>query len=248
MSRATSEERFGRTAQNYLDSPAHKQTDRLAALAQRVGQKGGIVADVGTGAGHSAVAFAELADKVLAVDPTQEMLDIVKANSPANVEPVKGHAEQLPIEDNSVDGVTTRLAAHHFEDIDKFLAESARVLKPGGWFLINDIIGPEDVETCEQVNHVEAVRDPSHRWCHPGSWWLTHISDAGFHVEWVEFNSKRLDLEDWLQRQEVSPEVFDEVVNTVMTSTGRLRSHFQPLNTQPKLFHLLEMTLLARLD
>jgi ubiquinone/menaquinone biosynthesis C-methylase UbiE len=141
--RESSVDRFGGLAENYFDSPAHRQTAKLDALVERTGVSGGTVVDVGTGAGHTAYAFAKAADKVIAVDPTPEMLAIVDRESAGRVETLQAFAEDLPLEASSVEGVATRLAAHHFESVERFLAESNRVLKPGGWIMLNDIVGPE---------------------------------------------------------------------------------------------------------
>ena len=42
--------------------------------------------------------------------------------------------------DESFDLVTCRIAAHHFPDAQRFLHESARVLRPGGLLLLQ---GPD---------------------------------------------------------------------------------------------------------
>ncbi len=59
--------------------------------------------------------------------------------------------------------MTCRIAPHHFLDIQKFLTETARVLKPGGRFVLVDTTVPDDSpEAAGWQNAVEAVRDPSH--------------------------------------------------------------------------------------
>lgn len=51
---------------------------------------------------------------------------------------VQGDAQNLPFPDNSFDTVVNVEASHCYPDFPKFLAEVARVLKPGGYFLYTD--------------------------------------------------------------------------------------------------------------
>lgn len=59
---------------------------------------------------------------------------------------IKGHAEQLPFEDNSFDAVVNVESARCYGNIPKFFAEVHRVLKPEGKFLFADMIKPADIE------------------------------------------------------------------------------------------------------
>jgi ubiquinone/menaquinone biosynthesis C-methylase UbiE len=53
-----------------------------------------------------------------------------------NVRLAFAQAEALPFEDATFDLVTCRIAPHHFENIDVFLDEAQRVLKPSGHFAL----------------------------------------------------------------------------------------------------------------
>ncbi len=56
-----------------------------------------------------------------------------------------GDAENLPLEDESVDAITNIEASFCYGDMGKFLAEVHRVLRPGGWFLFADMRLLEEV-------------------------------------------------------------------------------------------------------
>ena len=60
-------------------------------------------------------------------------------------------AEKLPFPDASFDLVTCRTAPHHFADVPAFVAEVARVLRPGGVFGLVDNISPADRRGCERL-------------------------------------------------------------------------------------------------
>lgn len=56
-----------------------------------------------------------------------------------------GDAEHLPFPDASFDVVINVESSHCYGHVDKFFAEVARVLRPGGAFLYTDFRGAEDV-------------------------------------------------------------------------------------------------------
>jgi ubiquinone/menaquinone biosynthesis C-methylase UbiE len=55
----------------------------------------------------------------------------------------RGHAEDLPVEDSSVDMVVNVESARCYRDIRTFFKEVARVLRPGGHFMFADMIPPD---------------------------------------------------------------------------------------------------------
>lgn len=78
----------------------------------------------------------------LNIDPRQ------LAAAEAQTEPANGNkigwveadACQLPFEDNSFDRVLAVECIFHFPSREKFLAEAARVLKPGGYLAVSDFV------------------------------------------------------------------------------------------------------------
>jgi SAM-dependent methyltransferase len=92
--------------------------------------------DVGCGTGHSAIALLEVADEIVGVDSSGEML--AQAIRHEQVRYVQAQAEQLPFSNASFGLLTVGLAFHWF-DRRAFMPEARRVLRPGGWLaLYND--------------------------------------------------------------------------------------------------------------
>jgi SAM-dependent methyltransferase len=101
------------------------------------------VVDVGAGTGRLSVALAALGHDVLAVEPDDAMRTVAEAALPGHT--VAGTAEQLPVDDASVDAVVAGQAYHWF-DPERAHPEIARVLRPGGslglvWNLRDDRTG-----------------------------------------------------------------------------------------------------------
>ncbi len=94
------------------------------------------ILDVGAGTGIMCK-FAHICRNDLhftAVDPAEGMLKF----SPTYVSTYKASAEDLPFDDSHFDCLLMGESLHHFQDIDKALQESARVLKNKGKLFIYD--------------------------------------------------------------------------------------------------------------
>lgn len=237
---------FGKAADAYVSSAWHNQPEALQELAARIGHCDGAALDIGTGAGHMAFALSTIAEEVVALDVTQEMLAIVEREAASRgldcIRTILAPAENLPFPDRAFGGVACRVAAHHFDSIPHFLHESCRVLKPGGWLLILDTIAPEDPNTAREVNEIEALRDPSHRRDWMASEWI-QLTGMLFDIQWMEIQPKRLDLEDWMERMQTDLEARPTLRTLIRESEGQLRRYLRPDESG---FCLHEMSLFAR--
>ena len=88
------------------------------------------VLDLGAGTGKLTTRLVERGLDVVAVDPIAEMLEVLRASLP-ETRALLGTAEEIPLEDNSVDAVLVA-QAWHWVDPARAIPEVARVLRPGG--------------------------------------------------------------------------------------------------------------------
>ena len=88
------------------------------------------VLDLGAGTGKLTGAVLEAGHRVIAVEPLEQMRAILTAGYP-EARTLTGTAEQLPLEDHSVDAVVVGAAFHWFHH-NAALAEIARVLRLPG--------------------------------------------------------------------------------------------------------------------
>ncbi len=106
---------------------------------------GETVLDLGSGAGIDALIAARAVGpegRVIGVDMTPEMLAAARANAAGvpQVEFREGRLERLPVEDASVDAVTSNCVINLVPDKRSVFAEIARVLRPGARLVISDIV------------------------------------------------------------------------------------------------------------
>ncbi len=204
------EQQFSRTADAYRTSSVHAagaDLERMVALAALTGHEE--LLDAGCGAGHTAVALAPSARSVVAFDLSERMLAVTAQLAAErgldNVATRQGDVEALPFPDASFDLVVSRYSAHHWPKPLAALHEIARVLKPGGRFLLDDIVSVDDYTVDTHLQTIELLRDPSHVRDHPPSEWLALLRAAGFAAE-VDFAFPcRLNFADWTQRMATPP-------------------------------------------
>ncbi len=98
---------------------------------------GNNVLDLGSGTG---AAYKQLEKfNVTALDPDEKMLQLNKFSKK-----ITGNAENIPLDDNSVDTVYCAFVWRNINDTQKALSEVKRVLKPNGVFILLDMTRPKN--------------------------------------------------------------------------------------------------------
>ncbi len=203
--KASVQHQFGNVAANYATSAVHasgEDMNRMVQLAELSGMER--VLDAGCGAGHTALAFAPYVAEVVAYDLTLSMLEQVEKLSAerqiSNLTTQHGDVEKLPFADDTFDRVVSRYSAHHWPHTTVALAEFRRVLKPGGQFILSDIVASEDPTLDTFLQTIELLRDPSHVRDHSISQWGMMLRDMGFATEVLFTWDLPLDFDSWVTR------------------------------------------------
>ena len=146
---------FQRVADGYdlanmrISLGAHLRWKKAAAemLCDRLPPNPAIL-DIGCGTGDMLRIFSSLRrDAVLTgIDFSPNMLKLAKENCRDinDLRLLQGNALSLPLEDESVDGVSLSFALRNMADYEEALREAARVLKPGGSLMVIDSFVPQN--------------------------------------------------------------------------------------------------------
>jgi len=121
----------------------HRWRERAADLASL--GPGDRALDVACGTGDLAVELARRvgpSGTVVGSDFSEAMLQRARAKSAA-VRWEWGNALELPYPDDGFDAATVGFGARNFSDLDRGLAEMARVVRPGGRVVVLEITTPQ---------------------------------------------------------------------------------------------------------
>lgn len=120
-----------------------------ALLTQIDGQSFDRIVDLGTGTGRMLTLLAPYAREAEGLDMSHHMLTVARANlnraDVRNARVRQGDVTDTPFESNSADLVIVHQVLHYLENPQAVLAEAARILRPGGRFLLVDF-APHDLE------------------------------------------------------------------------------------------------------
>ena len=207
---------FDPQSRRYLASRVHAAGPDLAWVENWLQNYQGPVAaaiDVGSGPGHLSFRLAQRFEEVTALDPSASMLRTLAEEATrrgtTGIATRVARAEALPFPDHSVDVVATRFSAHHWLDVPRALQECRRVLRPGGYLLVLDLLGDDSPLVDTHLQALELIRDPSHVRDYTTAEWSRHLCSAGFRTEQYESWPLRLEFQPWVERMAVAPDLVE---------------------------------------
>jgi ubiquinone/menaquinone biosynthesis C-methylase UbiE len=242
-SKSLAQERFGAFAATYATSRSHAKGGSLPRLVElSAPQPAWIALDIATGAGHVALALAPHLAHVVASDLTPQMLGVARGlardRNVLNMSFADVRAEALPFADSTFDLVTCRIAPHHFDDVRKFVTESARVLRPGGLFGLVENVSPDPsimdgdpgalAAAADEYNAFEKHRDPSHVRCLTLSEWRGLVDQAGLKERHVELLDKPMVLGPWADQQNVGEIIKRDLKSMLLDGSAAFRAFARP--------------------
>lgn len=130
----------GRFGREYLPGRSWQGLcEALLAVMPRL-----VIADMGAGEGTFSQLLAKRAERVIAVDSSERMVqfaaELARRHGFANLEFRLGDMEACPIADEAVDLVFFSQSLHHAQHPARAIAEARRILRPSGQIVILDLL------------------------------------------------------------------------------------------------------------
>jgi SAM-dependent methyltransferase len=195
---------WGATLYSELERDELPDAARLASLgcgnpiAVADLREGEVVLDLGSGGGIDVLLSARRVGdtgKAYGLDMTDEMLDLANRNAAeagaTNVEFLKGEIEAIPLPDESVDVVISNCVINLSTDKLAVIAETFRVLRPGGRVGVSDVVAEDRLAPADRAvrgTFVGCVAGALSRFEYE-----TILSDAGFDQISVTFTHQVAD-------------------------------------------------------
>lgn len=158
-----------------VDELTHIQTIKQRMTSLLDPQPGQHILDVGCGMGHELLKLADLVSPdghVTGIDPNAQMIDEARRRAAHLGDAVRceiGDAQQIPLDDATIDGARAERVLMYIPDREGALDEIVRVVRPGGTIVAFELdygatlIDAPDASVAQSVLDVLATTVP-HRW------------------------------------------------------------------------------------
>jgi SAM-dependent methyltransferase len=117
----------------------HVRTQSVLDIVRHFARPGGTIADIGCGPAQLAEPLRGSGFRYIGIDPVREMFAASEQSLAADPDAVLlvGDAENLPIEDGTVDAALLIGVIEYLPDRQAWIAEAHRVLLPGGLLVVS---------------------------------------------------------------------------------------------------------------
>ncbi len=170
----------------------------------------GRVLELGFGAGHNLPHYGEEVEELLAVEPVllnRKLAAKRVAAAPVPVQWIGLEGESIPLEDASVDTVTTTWTLCTIPDLARALAEARRVLRPDGRLLFLEHGRYPDPRIARWQDRLNGIQKFCFGGCHLNRKIDDEIRAAGFRIEELEnYSMQGPRILSWMYRGRGTPE------------------------------------------
>lgn len=199
-----------------------------------------IVLEAAAGTSACGRSIAPFVHSVTCLDATRAMLDVgqmeAHKSNLSNMTFLEGLVENIPFPDETFDIVISRLAFHHFVDIDKPFTEMNRVLKKGGKLVIIDMeAAPEDLRKIE--DGIETMRDYSHVRNVSREEFMNLYKRNCLTITKNETTDISVSLDAWMALTQTPCYIADKIVTKMQEDiNGKEKTGFNPHLTEDKIY------------
>lgn len=154
-----------------------------------IGAAEGRVLEIGAGSGLNFGLYKSGVREVLALEPNSRLLRMAEANARRAARPItfiKASAEEIPLDDSSVDTIVTTWTLCTVPDAVRALQDGRRILKPGGRLLFVEHGLSPDQNVRNWQNRLTPLWRRISGGCHLNRPIAEIIRRAGFRIETID--------------------------------------------------------------
>lgn len=197
-------ERFTRTAEEFARFSLTTRAEEAQILVNLTAPRGDERAlDLACGPGTFTRAFAPRVKFILGLDLTPAILaqaqNAAAKENIANVAFALGDATRIPLPEWSLDLAVCAYSLHHFPDPEAALRELVRVVTPGGFVSLVDIVAPEEPPRAAANNEIERARDSSHMTTLRQSDLRHLLKASGLRLRGWQVTERLRGFDEWMQ-------------------------------------------------
>ena len=149
----------------------------------------GRVVEIGAGQGLNFAAYPSTVSQVIAIEPDDTLrahAERAATSAPVPITVLAGHADQIPAEDGSVDGVVLSLVLCSVPDQRRALLEVSRILRPGGQLRFYEHVRSDSTVFARLEDAVTPLWSRLAGGCHPNRDTEAAIKESGFAIDTLQ--------------------------------------------------------------
>ena len=193
----------------------------INAHVELSGDPKGEALDLCCGTGMIGRALQESGWDVKGLDISEEMVQI----SSEYFEVFEGSAENMPFSDNTFNLVVCR-QTFQFLNAEKVLSEVARVLIPGGVFVIGLTVPFSDVDK-DWLCNIHNTKQPLLKIFYTSDGLVRELNNAGFEIKKIKNLEVRESIANWMK---YAPELSEETKEKVITMVKKAPATYRELH------------------
>ena len=209
-------------------------TDHLTPL-------GRTICDVGAGDGFMLDYLTANFSKVIAVEPSESAIQVLKNHANRQVHIIQCKAESIPIPNNAVNVAFAKSSFHHFESMNTGLREMRRIASHA--VAVVEVIAPS-VPALRFAKNLLPQKEPSRlrSAVFSENELKSYIAKVARDVRCLHFD-QLIDVKMWLTNSELKKDVQLQIYRYIASQTGTIKNDMQIHYQKKRLVMLRRMAL-----
>ncbi len=211
---------------------------------------GAHILDLATHHGDTAIALAEAGCIVTAVDSSAKAIEkcreILREKNITAIKAQVMNAEDLSFNGTRFDGVTCRMAMHHFDDVPLTLRQIAGVLKENAPVVIGETLSPDNRTLGDFMMLIGRLRDSTYKTIFTLDDWKKLLLDNGLKMVDYDLSKDIRNATKWLTHSPLSDEEKQRIHQAFIDSSQEIKDYFRIVIEDGKIIEFTDDKILIK--